>query len=52
MNHSRANAPVRYCSGCGEIVNKTIKASCNETKHAQLRKDRNMYCSACGLKLR
>lgn len=51
MNHGRVNAPVRSCPMCGEVVNKSIRASCDEVKHAARRKERNAFCCDCGKKL-
>lgn len=51
MNHGRTNPPVRNCPMCGEVVNKVIFASCDGTKHAARRKERNAYCCDCGKKL-
>lgn len=51
MNHGRLNAPVRHCPMCGETVNKAVRTSCNDTRHAALRKDRNTFCCDCGKKL-
>lgn len=51
MNHSRTNAPVKYCPGCGEVVNSAARKSCDEVKHASRRKERNTYCHDCGKKL-
>jgi hypothetical protein len=52
MNHSRSNAPVRFCPSCGEKFSSTApKVSCDEAKHASRRKDRNAFCHDCGKKL-
>ncbi len=51
-NHGRPNAPVRFCSMCGEVVNKSISAEvCSEEKHAKKRHERNKYCVNCGEQL-
>ncbi len=35
-NHGRPNAPVRFCSMCGEVVNKNISAEvCDLERHAK-----------------
>jgi rRNA maturation endonuclease Nob1 len=53
MNHSRSNAPVRFCPSCGEAVNKQAPSiRCDETKHNYRRKERNHFCCDCGKKLR
>ncbi len=37
-NHGRANAPVRFCPTCGELVNNNISAEdCSKEKHARKR---------------
>jgi len=42
-NHGRANAPVRFCPTCGEVVNNNISAEeCSEEKHAGKRRDGSM----------
>jgi len=49
FNHGRSNAPVRFCSTCGEVVNKNISAvTCSEEKHGKSRLNQNKYCVACG----
>lgn len=51
-NHGRPNAPVRFCSMCGEVVNKNISAAvCSEEKRAKKRRERNKYCVDCGEQL-
>ena len=51
-NHGRANAPVRFCPTCGEVVNKNISAEvCGEEKHAGKRRGTNTYCVDCGEQL-
>lgn len=48
-NHGRANAPVRFCPTCGELVNNNISAAeCSEEKHARKRRDGSMFCVDCG----
>ncbi len=51
MNHGRANAPVKFCPNCGQLVNSQIHARCDETKHAARRKERQIFCVDCGKKL-
>ena len=49
FNHRHRNAPVRFCSMCGEVVNKDIPAiECDEQKHARQRRNRHKYCVDCG----
>lgn len=50
-NHGRANAPVRFCPTCGEVVNKNISSEeCSEEKHASKRES-GTYCVDCGEQL-
>jgi hypothetical protein len=52
FNHRRADAPVRFCPMCGEVVNRDISIrKCNEVKHAIKRRERNRYCVICGKQL-
>ena len=51
MNHSRPNAPVRFCPTCGGTVNSAANGQCGQAKHAELRKNRNVFCHDCGKKL-
>ena len=51
-NHGRANAPVRFCPMCGDVVNEKIPIkTCSEEKHAKSRRERNKYCVDCGEQL-
>ncbi len=51
-NHGRRDAPVRYCSNCGQVVNERILIqTCSEQKHAKERKRRNTFCVDCGEQL-
>jgi len=51
-NHSRTNAPVRFCPMCGEVVNINIPIkNCTQDEHAKSRRDRNKYCVNCGEQL-
>ena len=48
-NHGGANAPVRFCPTCGEVVNNNISAEdCSKEKHARKRQEGSMYCVDCG----
>ena len=48
-NHSRPNAPVRFCPMCGEVVNENILINnCSHEEHAKSRRERNKYCVYCG----
>lgn len=52
FNHGRPNAPVHFCSMCGEVVNKNISVeACSEEKHVRKRRERNKYCVDCGEQL-
>ncbi len=52
FNHSRVNAPVRFCPMCGEVVNENIPVTrCSEEEHAIKRRERSKYCIDCGKQL-
>ena len=52
LNHGCANAPVRFCPMCGEVVNKQVpKRICGEDDHVAERRQRNKYCVYCGEQL-
>lgn len=51
MNHSRSNAPIKFCPTCGEIVNRLAQGRCDKITHMALRKDRHAFCTTCGEKL-
>jgi len=52
FNHGRADAPVRFCPLCGEVVNEDIPIrKCKERKHAISRRERDKYCVDCGEQL-
>lgn len=51
-NHWKTNVLVRFCSMCGEVVNKKIPMmQCAEEEHAIRRRQRNKYCVDCGKRL-
>lgn len=51
-NHGRKDAPVRFCTMCGETVNERVASkSCSEQAHAVMRRNRNHYCVDCGEEL-
>ncbi len=51
-NHSRTNAPVRFCPMCGEVVNINIPIkNCTQDEHAISRRDGNTYCVNCSEQL-
>jgi len=52
LNHGRAKVTIRFCIDCGEKLNSSIYAKCDEEKHAIRRKERTLYCCDCGKKLR
>ena len=52
FNHGRSDAPVRFCSMCGAVVNKDLPTkTCGEEKHAQRRLNRSRFCVDCGEQL-
>jgi hypothetical protein len=52
LNHRRANAPVRYCPGCGEVVNSGVSLKrCDERGHAHRRLNGETFCVDCGEQL-
>jgi hypothetical protein len=51
-NHGNPSAPVRFCSMCGEIVNKNVPVKrCIKEKHDKSRLQRTKYCTDCGEQL-
>ena len=51
-NHWKSNVLVRFCSMCGEVVNKNIQIiECTEEEHKVSRRKRNKYCVDCGEQL-
>ena len=51
-NHGRAVVTVRFCCGCGSVVNSAIRPSlCGDVKHARMRKSQNTFCIDCGKRL-
>ncbi len=49
LNHRRANAPVRCCPNCGDVVIEGMpKRHCGDEEHAIKRRERNKYCTLCG----
>jgi hypothetical protein len=52
LNHRRANAPVRYCPGCGGVVNERVRTQqCSESRHAVERRHGTVFCVDCGTRL-
>jgi hypothetical protein len=53
LNHARHDAPVRACPSCGDVVNARLpRGSCSQGTHATRRRNREAFCSDCGLRLR
>lgn len=53
FNHRRSNPPVRGCPTCGGVVNTQIRAErCSDAEHASRRKNGDMFCTGCCLRLR
>ncbi len=45
FNHRRLNVLVRFCTMCGEVVNKDILAGkSNDEEHPRKRRQRNKNC--------
>jgi rRNA maturation protein Nop10 len=52
FNHRRANAPVRFCPNCGDVVNEAVPTrKCSEEKHSKKRREQSKYCIDCGEQL-
>lgn len=52
LNHRRSDAPVRFCPGCGEVVNvKVSTIRCATVRHDTQRRDRSVFCVDCGERL-
>ncbi len=52
LNHSRTRVTVRFCSVCGEVVNREIPVrKCSEAEHATRRRERYKFCFDCGEQL-
>ena len=52
FNHSRTRVTVRFCPGCGGVVNGIISIrKCNEAEHAKRRRGQNKFCVDCGEQL-
>jgi predicted RNA-binding Zn-ribbon protein involved in translation (DUF1610 family) len=52
LNHSRSNAPVRFCPQCGEVVAGRVAIKrCGEAGHAQRRRNGEQFCVDCGERL-
>jgi hypothetical protein len=52
MNHRRADAPVRFCPSCGEVVNGGVQIKrCGEMRHAPKRLSGDRFCVDCGERL-
>lgn len=52
MNHARIMVSIQYCPSCGEKFNVHCDVKhCTDFNHASRRKDRDSYCSDCGIQL-
>ena len=52
LNHRRSDAPVRFCSGCGDVVNAAIRPkNCSIAQHDASRRGHATYCIDCGQQL-
>ena len=51
FNHNRMNVSIRFCPDCGERLNSSANANCDDVKHAASRKNRSTFCCDCGKKL-
>ena len=52
LNHTKMNVLVRFCSLCGEIVNRKIQTrNCSESTHSERKKGGSKFCIDCGKKL-
>ncbi len=51
LNHRLNDVKIKYCVDCGHQFSALKSVSCNDIKHAQRRKDRNVFCRDCGKKL-
>lgn len=50
--HQIINTNVRYCSSCGEVVNKRVdKLTCEKAAHERKRDKEINFCSKCGKSL-
>lgn len=52
FNHRRSDAPVRFCSSCGLVVNTAVRtANCPSTRHDAARRNQSVFCVDCGEQL-
>jgi hypothetical protein len=52
LNHRRSDAPVRFCPGCGELVNGKVNlARCAPARHDARRREGSAFCVDCGERL-
>lgn len=51
--HKKSISFTKYCSSCGELVNRKFDTiSCDEFKHARMkRREQSVFCTDCGAKL-
>jgi hypothetical protein len=52
MNHSRSNAPIKFCPSCGKSFGNQAFKKCDNEKHAARRKGGDQFCIDCGLPLK
>jgi hypothetical protein len=52
FNHRRADAPVRNCPNCGDVVNAKVRAIvCTVVRHDVQRRSQSAFCVDCGEQL-
>lgn len=51
LNHKLHDVKIKHCIDCGEQFSALKTVSCNDIIHAQKRKQRNKFCSDCGVNL-
>jgi ribosomal protein S27E len=52
LNHRRANAPVRHCPQCGNVLNDSVRTPpCNNDEHMAARRTHAAFCIRCGTQL-
>ena len=52
FNHRRADAPVRFCPSCGNVVNAAVRiTTCPTARHDTARRSQSIFCVDCGTQL-